>query len=203
MSKLNTHSNTLKRLRFFNEKGKRLWNSAFMESILNKESGWKFGIETKADGTQIGYSSHSGPNRDAIDAFVLTFRFFIQDNEGTSFRQMHNLYSTIPINASLKSNFDKMRNDLNAFLDSNFLPNVVLNGNPLSNREIMEVFIFGGLAHSTKVETFEKWMNIMPLNAILPNGFNLILVRILNTISAISALNDQVVLELLENLSKE
>ena len=199
MTYTNKHPDILKRLRFFNEKGERLRDSAFMKRLVNQKSGWKFGIETLKDGSQIAHSSISGPDRDAIDAFVLTFRYFIQDNEGTSFRQMQKLYSSIPISLHLKNRFDDFKNELNAFLDSEMRPRCIYNKKPLTNREVMEVFIFGGLAHSTKVEKYKEWMSIFPLNLVLPHEFNMILLKVLNTISAISALNEQAILELSEN----
>lgn len=45
------------------------------------------------------------PNQHAIDEFVLTFRFFVQDNENSSFRNMTHLYEKMPISQNLKDEF--------------------------------------------------------------------------------------------------
>jgi hypothetical protein len=202
MNDANKHSDILNRLRFFNEKGTRLWDSAFMKGLINQKSGWKFGIETLHDGSLKALVSISGPDIDAIEGFVLNFRFFIQDNEKTSFREMHKLYSSISLSQDLKSRFDVIRNELNAFLDSELRPKCIYNKIPLTNREVMMVFIYGGLAHATKVDKYKELMSIFPLNVVLPNGFNMILVKVLNAISAISALNDHAILELTEKETK-
>jgi hypothetical protein len=39
----------------------------------------------------------TGPHDESVDAFLLTFRFFIQDNESSSFRNMAQLYEQFPI----------------------------------------------------------------------------------------------------------
>ena len=78
------------------------------------------------------------PDQDAIDAFVLTFRFFIQDNEKSSFKRLSESFEKLPISPELKKQFVEQRIGLNNYLDSKI--NMNLYGFTPSRRETLRYF---------------------------------------------------------------
>lgn len=68
----------LKALKLFNEKADKLLQSMFLKYIMEKK---KFTVEFSAKKGEAVRIRKQLPNQHAIDEFVLTFRFFIQDNE--------------------------------------------------------------------------------------------------------------------------
>ena len=79
-------------LDLFNEKARKLEGLSFTRILASQKTGvtlsWKEGDPVTIE--------RSGPDDEAIDAFVLTLRFFIQDNESTSLRNLANLYAGLP-----------------------------------------------------------------------------------------------------------
>jgi hypothetical protein len=74
-------------LKLFNEKAVKLGGSDFLKKavsgqMIRLKQSLKFPIEVVGD----------GPNQESIDAFVLTFRFFIQDKhpQSPTFRRFTN-----------------------------------------------------------------------------------------------------------------
>jgi hypothetical protein len=114
--------------------------SAAAASVAN------FAWTLRVDDDGTARSSFDGPDGEQVDAFVLTLRFFIQDNEPISLRRMRELYSEVAP-SGLAEQFSATCSELNAFLDS---PTFIrLNGpTPLSHRQILEAFVWGDLAHS-------------------------------------------------------
>jgi hypothetical protein len=139
------------------------------------------------------------PNQQEIGEFVLTFRFFIQDNERCSLRNLRRLYETMPVSSELRTEFLKLSDDLNKFLDSE--PRDVkinIDKEPLTNRRIMEVFIYGDLAHANaeKAEVFANWKR-NPLGfPFLELQFNNILEVILRAVGYAKHLNERAIEEL-------
>lgn len=65
-------------LKLFNEKVDKLINSRFVKHV-QENKGLKISIKSSI-GEKVD-TFHNLPDQDAIDAFVLTIRFFIQDEE--------------------------------------------------------------------------------------------------------------------------
>jgi hypothetical protein len=79
------HLEPLETLKYFNEKAETLNKyKRFMESLHERKVEFKQSPETlgKVEVTV------EGPDYESIAACVLTIRFFIQDNEAVSFRNM-------------------------------------------------------------------------------------------------------------------
>jgi hypothetical protein len=92
-------------------------------------------------------SEYSGPAGEAVDAYMLTLRMLIQDNEPISLRNMRRLYREARIPAPLADQFDEACAELNAFLDAD--TNLAIEeGRQLTYRDIFEVFVYGSLAHT-------------------------------------------------------
>src|SRR6266404_5800044 len=94
------HSEIRAALNLFNEKADKLRNSNFVKAAL-ENSGASLSWQ---EGEQI---TRTGPTEENIDAFVLTLRFFVQDNERSSFRNMSKFYTDKAISEEHRSEFEK------------------------------------------------------------------------------------------------
>ena len=72
---------TREALQLFVEKANKLKSLSFAESVRELKFKWSW---TRGESARFEII---GPNREQIDAFILTFRFFIQDNEHTLSRR--------------------------------------------------------------------------------------------------------------------
>jgi hypothetical protein len=129
------------------------------------------------------------PDQDAIDAFVLTFRFFIQKREVSSFRHLAKVYEKLPISPQLKQNFVGWRKALNDYLDRKV--NCAIYGFTPTTRELMNTFIYGGLAHADpKLKAlYDKWKTNMLFFSILETHFCGILERVLVAVVNVAEIN--------------
>jgi len=180
-------------LKLFNEKVDKLINSRFVKHIQDNK-GLRVSMKSSVE-EKVGIS-HNLPDQDAIDAFVLTIRFFIQDNEPTSLRNMAKLYTEISVSQEIKGDFNYVRDKLNLELDKKSMFN--LQGKDLTRREVFDTFIYGGLAHAEaeKKEDFDKWMQLEPLSAFITAEFNNVLIYFLDCIAYIKKVNLRAIEEL-------
>src|SRR5262249_13134014 len=88
-----------------------------------------------------------GPRRDAIKAFLLTLRFFCQDNEATSLRNRPDRLKDIPVDRKLKGVFLQSRKNFNASLDGPLYAPVLGVGAD-TKRDLFEAFLYGVFAHA-------------------------------------------------------
>jgi len=184
------HLNALKK---FNTKADKLLHSLFAEFILERK---RFSVKIDAKkGGEVSVTRNL-PDQHAIDEFVLTLRFFIQDNETTSFRNISKIYSKIPVSAEFKKEFSDLRRELNEYLDSN--TTITINGETLTRRKILDVFVYGNLAHENpdKKQTFDKWMRYPLLTELLELEFDSILAHVLRIIKYTKTLNVKAIEEL-------
>jgi hypothetical protein len=185
-------------LRYFNEKVKELLESSFVKAVTTPNAGVTLEFEGREDGSGELRAKVRGPSHEAIKAFVLTLRFFIQDNETISLRNIASLYDAGNIDPQQKAYFNSARGAVNKLLDSPNLMNVSYNNNIPTNREVMEVFLYGGLAHANppKVERFKEWMSFPPAAALLQNCFNIILGNVLRALDYIRLVNETTIQQL-------
>jgi len=175
----------LSTLQLFNEKFKELKNSGFPKNWLHKNINYEFDfLENKV--------KQDIPNQDEIKSFILTVRFFIQDNEPCSIRNMGTLYNELDIPNNLKDDFLALRDRINNFLDSktHFGPK---DKPQYTHRDIFESFIYGHFAHSNKEkhDTVKKWKQ----NKFLESHNYYYFIRILYVVF--------VILERMERINKE
>jgi len=139
------------------------------------------------------------PDEESIDAFVLTYRFFCQNTEMSSFENMEAVYEKLPISQQRKDSFKNARGQFNAWLDS--IPSIEIENVILTRREILDIFIYGGLAHANKKkkEIFDQWMSDPLLSLFMTNEFVSILRKVMDFIIHIRNLNDEVIRELRKN----
>jgi hypothetical protein len=140
----------------FIEKSTRLVSSRFVKHML--EGGGNLNVSMKSgENLKIIWDE---PDQEAVDAFILTFRFFIQDNERTSLRSLQRLLDDAEVSPHWKAEYNRVRSELNESLDSTPEPiHIVWGGREYTRREVMYIFVFGGLAHANrqKRQIFEDW----------------------------------------------
>jgi hypothetical protein len=179
-------------LRLFNEKVRELLDLSFVKAVTDPNAGFSLSGERQEDGSFKMHSSVRGPSVEAVKAFVLTFRFFIQDNETTSLHNIASLYDSINIDPQQRAYFQSARNEVNNMLDAPNLLNLNYNGVTPTNRQVMDVFVYGGLAHANpeKYKTYRDWMSFPPVAAMLQACFNAILGHILHALAYIEQVNE-------------
>lgn len=168
---------TRKALQLFIEKSDKLRSLGFLTTINELSFHWN---TTKGEEKL----EITGPTQEQIDAFVLTFRFFVQDNEHTSLRWLAMHVGDGPdMSEHWKREFSEVRKELNNILDS-FPPIQVsiANYKPPTWRDVMDVFIYGDLSHANekKREIFKSWMHHLPTKGLLTVQF----VQIVSAVTA-------------------
>jgi len=88
-----------------------------------------------------------GPDDASRDATMLTLRFFLQNNEATSLANMAARYPELGVSSRLVSEFLRIRDELNAYLDGPSNLSISDDG-PMTHRDILYVFLWGDLAHA-------------------------------------------------------
>jgi hypothetical protein len=185
------------RLELFNEKAKRLLDSRFVQFALKEK---KFSFEVRMERGKEVETSKILPNGDAIDAFVLTFRYFVQNNERCSFGNLAKTYSKPSTPLEMKDEYFKARKNLNDYLDSS--ASVKIGDEPLSRRRVLDIFVYGGLAHAhpEKKEMFDNWMKNPLFSGFFEVEFASILISVLNIIQYVAKLNERVIEEFKKNM---
>ncbi len=174
----------------FNRKAGKLERYSFARYIFSQSSGVTISWEAER-GVEVALRK---PPDEAIDALVLTFRFFMQNNEACSLFRLAQVYERIGATEPEKATeFDAIRNRLNAFLDS---PSTIeVNGERLTFRRILEGFVYGDLSHENpaKRADFTLWMDRWLTEPLVWNEFVYCLGRLLHDILAIRDVNAAVI----------
>ncbi len=183
-------------LQLFNEKAEELLSSTFTKKIL--EEGTEVNLHwSQKTGEERTKFERKGPNIEEIKAFLIDYRFFIQNNERSSFRNLKELYSSDLLKAKFESHFDSARDALNNFLDSSSVP-IEYNDKNLTPREVMDTFIYGEFAHANedKEKLFKEWQSIPPFFPLIENEFVSSLIKVLDIINYVKNLNIKALKEL-------
>lgn len=187
------YSEEIEALKLFNEKSDKLFASRYVKYLQETK---KLSVGFTFTKGQAPTTRRALPDQDAIDAFVLTFRFFIQDNDKISFHNIGKLYEEIPISSELKKRFVEQRKVLNDYLDKQ--SNNVINGLNLTQRQILAVFVYGGLAHANakKKAIYDTWKADGLIFPILELHFCSILEFVQRIINNVFIINKEAINEL-------
>jgi hypothetical protein len=140
-------------LEIFNEKVERLDRYSFTRHLRENSVGFTFGGDA-----EHGYTFQlNGPSEESVDAFALTLRMFLQNNDLCSIQRIDSLYERLSVSEVLRKQFADARAELNRFLDGP--SQVILQNERLSNRVILETFLYGLLAHTSpdKRKKIDSW----------------------------------------------
>jgi hypothetical protein len=138
-------------------KYKRLKENRFVKLIEKQKHGLhlSWAVEEPFRITRTGV-----PEQESIEAFALNLRFFLQDNEPCSFRNLARLLDGDDVSQRWKSEFTILRDRLNSFLDSPLPLAMSLDGMGSSTyRWVLELCLYGDLAHSNRQKQTElqRW----------------------------------------------
>jgi len=185
----------INRLKLFNEKANRLLNTRFVQYILSKG---KISFQIDAKKGEAVKIEKDVPDQDAIDAFILTFRYFIQNNEQCSFGNLSKTYEKHFVPKEIKKEYLRVRKQLNDYLDASPSIKIEIGGESPTRRRILDVFIYGGLAHANpkKKEIFDKWIGEPIIGPLLEFCFVSILAEVLKVIRYVTELNGKLLKEL-------
>lgn len=128
----------------------------FIESVEELlQSDFLSQIRTSGTATNFSWSNttgflgeRTGPRKDAVKAFLLTLRFFMQNNEPTSLRRMEERINGLEIDPELKSRFRESRHKFNSYLDSAPSVRFPQGSGADSRRGILESLLYGLFAHA-------------------------------------------------------
>ena len=134
------------------EKAEVLRRSRFVAQLVSP--GYR--IEFVEGGTRV-----TRPDDEARDAFVLTLRFFLVQNEPTSFRALARLLDDPEVSNDWKRAFTLVRSAINEYLATAYGEYEYEGAkHRFSNREILETFLYGGLVHANDVRAvarYQEW----------------------------------------------
>lgn len=82
---------------------------------------------------------------DDLDAFLLNYRLFQQDNERISISRVSAAIDALPLTKESKSEFQRIRRGLNDYL--NAVPEVQILGEPGNRRSLINSLLYGVYAH--------------------------------------------------------
>jgi hypothetical protein len=181
-------------LEFYNEKAEKLLNLSFTKSVSKRKTGLSISATRNVDGVLVSTSERRGPDSESIDAFVLTLRFFLQDNDNCSLRRMAHCYESPHIAVDFKDEFTEIRTLTKNFLDSVPDLHIEYDKRHMTRREIVEMVIYGSLAHANaqKHQIHRKWASCEVSQNVLNYVFVFILSRLTLPIREIRDLNHKV-----------
>lgn len=172
-------------LRLFNDKAAKLGASTLARLLSTTGVAMTLHLGGDTEGS-LDTGELTGEH---VDAFALTARFFIQDNERTSFRNMAEIYGRLPVGDPLRDKFEAIRNTLNTALDGP--PAIGLPG-VRTRRQILETVMYGGLAHANpaKHADYQRWTQNFVFAGLVFNEFTGALTHLFVAVSQASAVND-------------
>lgn len=128
------------------------------------------------------------------DAFLLTFRMFIQGNESISFRKIHELLRDKELSNEMQEGIGLVCQAYSNYLNSHSDYTVNLfDGHP-TRGQILETVLYGGLAHGNNpktVQRFKNWARDGIRANLLMQEFTSILIQLLVFINHIADISEK------------
>ncbi len=143
----------IKRLELFNEKAAKLERSRLLQRMSRSGVAYqvRFGQRRKTR------AWHNAPKGESVDAFVLTYRWFIQDRDGISLRAIAKLYRQLPISRELRKDVAAARRGIRKYLSQR--TKILIKNHTPTRGEVCDTFLYGELSHANadKRAKFEHW----------------------------------------------
>lgn len=171
-------------MQLFIDKVAELENSRFVKSISQE---FHLDIHFEPDKLKI---VSVRPDQDNINAFILSFRFFIQKRDGVSIMESQNksmkkIFDSNFVTDQERGNFYTVSKNIDSFfLEST---NMTIYDENISNYTLMDTFIYGSLAHTnkSKAEKFNLWMSREDAREFLWHKFSIIILTVLQGVQCI------------------
>jgi hypothetical protein len=144
----------LSTLAVFNEQAEKLTSLRFLERVRTGVGDYLLEGQVGSPVEVVGYLAEV----DDLDAFVATFRMFIQNNEAISIGSIDQLYQNLPELAPFAARVRRIREVVNRYLDAN--STIVWQKTQITRRRILEVFVCGAIAHTNREKRAEhkRWV---------------------------------------------
>jgi len=157
MGNTNLSNSQIKKLKTFNDKANKLINSSFYKECPKISLDLTF---NKIANTEKFYLEHGVKlvNQEFVDAFVLTFRMFIQKNDPIALDNFVDFFNGLPVDNTYKITLGNIKSAIDKYLNENALTFL---SEPITNRELMDINIYGDLSHinAKKREKLSKWVS--------------------------------------------
>jgi hypothetical protein len=144
----------------FNNKVDRLTRSRFAHWCFERSSGnsnpsMKMCINLQ-ETSKLAIVESFVPDEDDRDAFLFTFRFFVQKKDCNVW-DLQKLYEKLPFERKEKQSFNNYLKDVNVCLDSD--SGIYEGGIHWTHKQIMENILYGSLAHENddKKLIVDRW----------------------------------------------
>jgi hypothetical protein len=186
-----THSGAdqaLQRLKLFNEKAEEIRDSQFVKQVFRPGHGFTW--LTPGDGSMK--TEWRGADREATKAFALDLRYFIwsQPKDKINLKQVRELYETLPASSVDKQTIRDLADSLDRALDSTA---VVIKAEPITWRRLLEVFMYGGLAHFTQRAVYKEWTEKESVAVFMRHNFEKIAKAMVYVICQVRHVNERVI----------
>jgi hypothetical protein len=193
--KKNNISKAISALELFNEKARKLASSSFVRDMQGNDVGVRISGIRKDDGSFAIKSVRKGPSAESIDAFALTLRFFLQNNESSSLANIAAIYEQYGFENGLLGRFNSARTAVNDLLEAPNDLGLKDGETYLTNQQIIEVYLYGDLAHGNaeKRATYKEWRSLPPFGLLTEAGFIRIGGQIFSAIIFISRVNEEAI----------
>lgn len=187
----------VKALQLFNSKVHKLERSRFIQHLSQSNSGFTLSAFRNESGSWLK-AERQGPDDEAIDAATLTFRFFNQDKDRISLRRISKYYAAAPIDTSFSQEYEKIRREMNEYLDGEKYSVANYNGVPLIRRQLIETFMYGELAHANEAKEtlFQEWKRAPMTFTFFESQFVDTMGKLFMGLQMISQLNERALTEL-------
>ncbi|HNB52584.1 MAG TPA: hypothetical protein PK530_11605 [Anaerolineales bacterium] len=177
-------------LRLLVEKAHKIRDFNFDQHVKNIGLNWNAKKMEQGE-WEIGFGL---PDVKELDAFLLTFRLFIQKNESISFPNLHGLLRDKGLSQELQEGIKTVRRAYFDYLNSysNYTVNL-FEGHP-TRLQMLETVLYGGLAHGNDLETIQRyqyWSRDDVRSGLLIQEFTTILLHVLGFINFIADLSEK------------
>lgn len=182
-------SEQVRRLKLFNEKAEAIRDGRFVKQVFQPHHGFTW--LTPGDGTM--QTEWRGADQDATKALALDLRYFIwsQKRDGINLEQIRELYEALPTGNAEKQKITDLLDSLDRTLDSIA---IIISSEPVTWRRLLEVFMYGGLAHANEREReiYQEWTR-NETGALIRHDFEKIVKAMVLVICQIQHVNNEVI----------
>jgi hypothetical protein len=189
-----TKESAIAALNLFEERAADLEKMSFWRSVFDEPSGVKHSWDRDTGLT----TERFGPTDEARNAFCLTFRMFIQENEPCSFQNLERVYQYFYDEGYISQRdygyFQSVMAAIAELKEPISDVPIIVNGISLTPWYILDTVIYGDLSHSNekKRAVFKHWRSIEPLFPLIMNEFVRTLADMINAIIYARGLNTQI-----------
>jgi len=187
----------LHRLQLYNEKVEKLRRSGFFQRIM-ADGGLKITVSAGVDQPLV--IDRSGPDEDNIDAFITTYRFFIQPRDKIDRPHMRAVYEALHDEFGFATGeYEQAIEQAIKAVDSagTYFAGATpfkIDGEVVSRATLHDVIIYDGLAHANrdKKAVYDRWA-AMPFYALIEHQFMTILIEALRSIMSLQELHKRAI----------